>query len=115
MMLRVLLLTDDRERIAALAGAFQSAGCEVGISAPGPDAPEADADLVLTDPSMPPSTLAIAERRHIIAMLRHTGGNKRQAAHLLGIARSTLLAKVRRYGLDGIGHAAGGPPDDLAP
>ena len=32
-------------------------------------------------------------------MLRHTGGNKRQAAHLLGISRSTLLHKVRKYGL----------------
>ena len=26
-------------------------------------------------------------------------GNKRQAAHLLGISRSTLLHKVRKYGL----------------
>jgi DNA-binding protein Fis len=32
-------------------------------------------------------------------MLRHTGGNKRQAAYLLGISRSTLLHKVRKYGL----------------
>jgi DNA-binding protein Fis len=32
-------------------------------------------------------------------VLRHTHGNKRQAAHLLGISRSTLLHKVRKYGL----------------
>jgi DNA-binding protein Fis len=32
-------------------------------------------------------------------MLRHTRGNKRQAALLLGISRSTLLHKVRKYGL----------------
>jgi DNA-binding protein Fis len=32
-------------------------------------------------------------------MLRYTDGNKRQAAHLLGISRSTLLHKVRKYGL----------------
>ncbi|NUR18861.1 MAG: hypothetical protein HOQ12_04950, partial [Gemmatimonadaceae bacterium] len=31
--------------------------------------------------------------------LRATGGNKRRAAALLGIARSTLLDKVRRLGL----------------
>ena len=39
-------------------------------------------------------------------MLKHTGGNKRQAAHLLGISRSTLLHKVRKYGLAA---AAAGP------
>ncbi|MGH7591120.1 MAG: helix-turn-helix domain-containing protein [Gemmatimonadales bacterium] len=114
-MLRVLLLTDDRERLTALAAAFRSAGCEVVIAAPGPDAPEAEADLVMTDPAMAPGTLETAERRHITAMLRHTRGNKRQAAHLLGIARSTLLAKVRRYGLDGIGHPGGEPAERLAP
>jgi DNA-binding protein Fis len=32
-------------------------------------------------------------------VLRFTRGNKRQAALLLGIARSTLLAKIRKYGL----------------
>jgi DNA-binding NtrC family response regulator len=48
-----------------------------------------------------PEPLEDAERRHIALMLRHTGGNKRQAAHLLGISRSTLLHKVRKYGLAG--------------
>ena len=32
-------------------------------------------------------------------MLRHTGGNRRRAAQLLGIARSTLLHKLRKYRL----------------
>jgi DNA-binding NtrC family response regulator len=49
--------------------------------------------------SVDPGPLEEAERRHIALMLRHTGGNKRQAAHLLGISRSTLLHKVRKYGL----------------
>ena len=40
------------------------------------------------------------ERRHIRATLEHTGGNRREASLLLGIARSTLLSKLRRYGLD---------------
>ena len=48
-----------------------------------------------------PDSLAAAERRHIALTLRHTGGNRRRAAHLLGISRSTLLHKVRKYGLDG--------------
>ena len=46
-----------------------------------------------------PDSLEAAERRHIALVLRHTDGNKRQAAHLLGIDRSTLLHKVRKYGL----------------
>jgi DNA-binding protein Fis len=44
--------------------------------------------------------LEAAERRHIALMLRHTSGNKRRAALLLGISRSTLLHKVRKYRLD---------------
>lgn len=47
-----------------------------------------------------PATLEEIERSHLAATLHHTGGNKRQAALLLGIARSTLQQKVRRYGLD---------------
>ncbi|HKH83231.1 MAG TPA: helix-turn-helix domain-containing protein [Gemmatimonadales bacterium] len=50
----------------------------------------------LTDPE----SLDAAERRHLAKVLRHTGGNKRKAAHLLGISRSTLLNKVRKYGLE---------------
>jgi len=51
-----------------------------------------------TDPA--PESLEEVERRHIAAMLRHTGGNRRRAAQLLGLARSTLLAKIRRYQLE---------------
>lgn len=47
-----------------------------------------------------PDSLEQAERRHIAFTLRHTAGNKRRAAQLLGISRSTLLHKVRKYGLE---------------
>lgn len=47
-----------------------------------------------------PDSLEAAERRHLALALRHTAGNKRKAAHLLGISRSTLLNKVRKYGLE---------------
>lgn len=53
-----------------------------------------------------PDSLDAAERRHIALVLRYTGGNKRKAAHLLGISRSTLLHKVRKYGLMIIAAAA---------
>ena len=114
MMLRVLLLTDDGDRVAPLATALRSTGCDVVVAAPGTHGLDDRADLVLTDPAMPPGTLEEAERRHISATLRHTQGNKRQAAHLLGIARSTLLAKVRKYGLDAVGHDAREPAEGVA-
>jgi DNA-binding NtrC family response regulator len=43
-----------------------------------------------------PLTLADAERRAIAAALRVTAGNKVHAARMLGIARSTLLEKLKR-------------------
>lgn len=50
--------------------------------------------------SAEPESLETAERRHLALVLRHTSGNKRKAAHLLGISRSTLLNKVRKYRLE---------------
>jgi DNA-binding NtrC family response regulator len=52
--------------------------------------------------SNPPDSLEAAERRHIALTLEYTGGNRRQAARLLGIARSTMLAKLRKYGLEDV-------------
>jgi DNA-binding NtrC family response regulator len=54
---------------------------------------------VSPDDPAEPESLEAAERRHLALVLRHTSGNKRKAAHLLGISRSTLLNKVRKYGL----------------
>jgi len=45
-------------------------------------------------------TLDLVERNHIARVLGATGGNRSRAARALGISRSTLLAKIRRYGLD---------------
>ena len=39
------------------------------------------------------------ERRHILATLQSTNWNKSQTASLLGIERSTLDRKIRRYNL----------------
>ncbi len=45
-------------------------------------------------------TLQDVERQRIAEVLREAGGNKKLAARRLGIHRSTLYAKLRRYGLD---------------
>ena len=44
-----------------------------------------------------PMSLADVERLHILATLETTGGNKSQAARILGIERSTLDRKLRSY------------------
>lgn len=42
-------------------------------------------------------TLAELEREHIMAMLEHSSGNKTKASQMLGIERSTLDRKLKRY------------------
>jgi DNA-binding NtrC family response regulator len=98
-----LLVTDpQREDVAALREALRAAGHIVvdGEVRQLPDGIPAGADFVVTEAAAVPApeSLAAAEARHLRAVLRFTNGNKRQAALLLGIARSTLLAKIRLYG-----------------
>jgi DNA-binding NtrC family response regulator len=71
----------------------------VALATPGIDHSMLREALAPADP-VEPEPLDDVERRHIARTLTYTRGNKRRAAHLLGIARSTLLAKVRKYGLD---------------
>ena len=125
--LHILLLESDAERRQATAAALRSAGhvvlavddAAVAAEALAPEAGRAAPpfDLVMLDLSMPevdlaalrsalapaapamPDTLEAAERRQIALALAHTGGNRRDAARILGVARSTLLNKIRRYDL----------------
>lgn len=101
--IQLLVSNADREDVAALGAALRAAG-HIVIDAEVERLPEGVApgpDFVVTDgAALPaPETLAAAEKRHLQAVLRFTHGNKRQAALALGIARSTLLAKIRKYGL----------------
>ncbi|MEN6457461.1 MAG: sigma 54-interacting transcriptional regulator [Thermoguttaceae bacterium] len=50
--------------------------------------------------SFAPVSLDDVERRHIFNTLNHTGWNKSKTAAILGIERSTLDRKIRRYQLD---------------
>ena len=121
--LHLLVLQRDPERREGILALLRGAGHHAVTAPDGPAAATALAlpgfDLLLLDlrdpdldlgelrqalaPAQPgePDSLDAAERRHIARALRHTSGNKRQAARLLGISRSTLLHKVRKYGLEG--------------
>jgi Nif-specific regulatory protein len=56
-------------------------------------------EVVATPRQYQPMSLEDVERRHILATLAATGWNKSQAAAILGIERSTLDRKIRRYEL----------------
>ncbi|TWT98120.1 Transcriptional regulatory protein ZraR [Botrimarina colliarenosi] len=55
-----------------------------------------------------PIPLEEVERRHILATLKSTGWNKSRSANILGIERSTLDRKIRRYELKRTKPAASG-------
>lgn len=100
-----LLVTDaNRDDVVALRDALRHAGHVVVDEEVHtlPDGVPPGPDFVVTEGAAVPApeTLAAAEKRHLRAVLRFTGGNKRQAALQLGIARSTLLAKIRNYQLE---------------
>jgi DNA-binding NtrC family response regulator len=47
-----------------------------------------------------PLRLDDLEKQHIVHVLASAGGSRSRAAAILGISRSTLWEKVKRYGLD---------------
>ena len=119
----VLVVSADRDRAGQLAEALRNTGSTVTTETSGARAAQiagsgdGSPSFVLVDLDLPeldlaklrealgesepaPESLEVVERRQIAAMLRHTSGNRRKAAQLLGLARSTLLAKIRRYGLE---------------
>ena len=119
--MHLLVLERDPERREALLALLRAAGhraaaapdasaAAAAVGLPGFDTLVLDLELPGLDvarlrealvpaETTPPDSLEAAERRHIALALNYTGGNKRRAALLLGISRSTLLHKVRKYGL----------------
>jgi two-component system response regulator HydG len=48
-----------------------------------------------------PVRLEDAKREHVLAVLRSSGGSPAEAARALGIGRTTLWRKLRRWGVEG--------------
>jgi DNA-binding NtrC family response regulator len=120
----VLVVSNDPSRAERVAECLRKEGGRTTIETRGADAAaligeggETAAGLLVLDLSLPeldrqrlreamgehaaaPEPLEAVERRQIAAMLQYTAGNRRKAAQLLGLARSTLLAKIRRYELE---------------
>jgi DNA-binding NtrC family response regulator len=52
------------------------------------------------EPSSNDLSMAAAERAHIERVLSLAGGNRLQAAKLLGMSRQTLYNRLAEYGLE---------------
>ena len=83
------------ERAVVLASAAQIGVADLALSTLGP--PGDTGKIPVATEQFEPATLAEIERRHILATLESTGGNKTKAARLLGIERSTLDRKLARW------------------
>lgn len=59
-----------------------------------------------------PGTLSALQREHVLKVLESTGGNKEQAARLLGISRRTLYRCLDRYGMSKSSSSSNSEPLD---
>ncbi|MBZ0269850.1 sigma-54-dependent Fis family transcriptional regulator, partial [bacterium] len=73
----------------------ESIGTVRGLERPGAAAAGGAGD---EDDAVP--TWENMERDYIRTVLRRTGGNRKRAAQLMGIPRTTLTSKIRRFGID---------------
>jgi tetratricopeptide (TPR) repeat protein len=85
-------------------GVFVLPRLEIAAPAPSPPPPESHEPPPLpAAEEMSPAIFQAAreeyDRRLIAAALKQTGGNIREASRLLGLARNTLKARMRQYGL----------------
>jgi DNA-binding NtrC family response regulator len=74
---------------------------DVTVNLPGDPAPAFDPSLPL--PVDLPQLLRDLEMSYITKALLQTGGNKKEAAKLLGMGRTTLVEKLRRRNTDASG------------
>lgn len=98
------LLIDTGGLIDARAAAELLAS--LGRAAAAPAESPAAGDAIAVEPAGPPAeddlrSLEEVERRHVLAVLAATGGNRSAAARVLGIERKTLSRKLKAWGEGG--------------
>jgi len=87
---RICILCEDRF--------FSEKEALAALNPPHATAPEVHA-IPVSGKQRDPQLLADAERQHITRVLKGTDGNKKAAAHLLGVSRRALYRKLDRLGL----------------
>ncbi|MDC0308487.1 sigma-54-dependent Fis family transcriptional regulator, partial [Planctomycetaceae bacterium] len=61
------------------------------------DAPKEILPVSKIEPTNPEASLEEIEQQHILSVLEETGWNKSKSAQILGIERSTLDRKLKKY------------------
>ena len=84
-------LANTLERAAILADGSLLRGRDIWL--------ESGGVATTTTTTFTPTTLAELERQAIERTLQAVGGNRKQAAELLGIGERTLYDKLKRYGI----------------
>jgi sigma-54 specific flagellar transcriptional regulator A len=95
-----LLDTPVRRGPVALAPEASPGVSEPSAATPAPSTPVPSLPSGLTLPIDLPNLLRALEESYIKVALEQSGGNKKEAARLLGLGRTTLVEKLRRRATD---------------
>ncbi len=83
-----------------LPGSVSAESSELAIAAGMTGAPPGASAAASADGSVDLVPLAEVERRHILSVLKASGGNQKKSAATLGISKSTLWRKLKEYGVE---------------
>jgi transcriptional regulator with GAF, ATPase, and Fis domain len=90
----------ERALIVSDGGLFTAAHLGIDQSAPRPPAQPVSAPVAAAPAAGPLDSLPDTEKRMVLDALQKTKRNKSKAAALLGLSRSQLYTRLKRYGLE---------------